>query len=173
MTQRIIETLNLPSLEDALREHGLFPDGPGEMADGELPEPDLSNALAMAETAQRRIDLVEGSDHANAMDKIHEETLKHAQDMMDLGYNVDMPRQRGIFEIATMMYARSIEAKNSKRDAQLKAMKLALDQRKLDLDEKKLRHDIGEQTVNAGATVTMGDRNEILKRMREHKTKND
>jgi len=117
----------------------------------------------------RRIDLVEGSDHANAMDKIHEETLKHAQDMMDLGYNVDMPRQRGIFEIATMMYARAIEAKNSKRDAQLKTMKLALDQRKLDLDEKKLRHEIGEQTVNAGVTVTMGDRNEILKRMREHK----
>ena len=171
MTQKICETLNLPSLEDALREKGLLPDAP-EDADDEPMDPALQDTLAIAEAAQERYMMISGHDHSKAMDDIHEETLKHAQDLMDLGYNTEITRQRGIFEIATMMYARAIEAKNSKRDAQLEAMKLALNQRKLDLLEKRLRHEIGEETVINNASVIIGDRNDILKRLKEHKENN-
>jgi len=91
-----------------------------------------------------------------------------------LGFNIDIPRARGIFEVATSMYGQAISAKNSKRDAQLKAMKLALDQRKLDLEEKKIKAQLGEteqNTIVSEATVIKEDRNELIKRLREQQKK--
>jgi hypothetical protein len=117
----------------------------------------------------------EGKDHSEAMYKVFNETLKHAQDLMDLGFNIDTRSMRGIFEVATNMYNTAISAKNSKRDAQLKAMKLALDQRKLDLDEKRIKSQLNEpeQPVleNGSGTVIVEDRNALIKRIRENAKK--
>ncbi|CAM6054461.1 unnamed protein product [Sphagnum tenellum] len=177
MTKGIIAALNLPSMEDVLREQGVLPDKSAEdvtddNVSSDVPDSELMRTVEMAQQAQTRLDMVEGTDHAIALDKVFTETLKHAQDLMDLGFNVDIPRARGIFEVAANMYGQAISAKNSKRDAQLKAMKLALDQRKLDLDEKRLNAQLGEtekNTIVGEATVIKEDRNELIKRMREKK----
>ena len=54
-------------------------------------------------------------------------------------------------------------------------MKLALDQRKLDLDEKKLKAQLGETTepkiIDGEATVIREDRNELIKRLRAQREK--
>jgi len=177
MTQGIEKIFNLPSMEDILKEKGVLPEEPIDETpsdefecDGE-PDPELMHTLEMA---QNRIDMVEGKDHSDAMDNLHKETLKHAQDLMDFGFNIDVSRARGIFEVAAAMYGRAIEAKNSKREAQLKAMKLALDQRKLDLDEKRIKAQLGEteaNTIPGEATIVREDRNEIIKRLREQAQK--
>ena len=178
MTQGIERLLDLPSMEDILREKGALPQNMSlEVTEEEqeyenIPDSALMRTVELAQQAQARLDMVEGKDHADAMDKLYNETLKHAQDLMDLGFNIDVPRARGVFEVATMMYGRSIEAKNSKRDAQLRSMKLALEQRKLDLDEKKLKAQLGEtitepKTIDGEATVIREDRNELIKRLRE------
>jgi hypothetical protein len=147
-------------LEDALREDGEHPFDGNENQENENKE--LSGLLDEAEKNAKRL---EGTDHEDAMDELYKETLQHAKDLMDLGYNVDMPRQRGIFEIATMMYSRAMEAKNSKRDAQLKLFKLMLDKRKLDMDEKKiLNSPDGSKTTDA---VIVEDRNTLIAMMRE------
>jgi hypothetical protein len=88
---------------------------------------------------------------------------------MTYGFNLDHPRARGIFEIAASMYGHAITAKNNKRDAQLKALKLALDNRRVDLEEKRTNHMIGQ--IEAQATtinddgVVVADRNEILRQI--------
>jgi hypothetical protein len=182
MTQGIERTLNLPPLEEALKEHGLIPETPIEENNGESAETNeidfdsgLAKTLELAQQAQDRLDMVEGKDHSEAMDKVFNETLKHAQDLMDLGFNIDTRSMRGIFEVATNMYNTAISAKNSKRDAQLKAMKLALDQRKLDLDEKRIKSQLNEpeQPVleNGSGTVIVEDRNALIKRIRENAKK--
>jgi len=165
VTQGIERMLNLPSLEDILREKGVLPEGESvePVNDTEIPNmlpenEELMRTVEMAKQAQSRLDMVEGIDHSEAMDKLHKETLKHAQDLMDLGFNIDQRSARGIFEVAVNMYGRAIEAKNAKRDAQLKSLKLALEQRKLELDEKRINAQIGEQ-----------DRNELIKRIREQR----
>lgn len=175
MTQGLDNLLNLPSMEEILKEKGVLPKveneiNPDEFVSEEETDNELLRTVEMAQQAQKRLDMVEGTDHSEAMDKLHAETLKHAQDLMDLGFNIDLPRARGIFEVAANMYGRAIEAKNAKRDAQLKAMKLALDQRKLDLEEKKLKLDYPEseqnKTIIGNGTIIKEDRNELIKRLR-------
>jgi len=179
VTQGIERMLNLPSLEDILREKGVLPEGETiePVNDTEIPNmlpenEELMRTVEMAKQAQSRLDMVEGIDHSEAMDKLHKETLKHAQDMMDLGFNIDQRSARGIFEVAVNMYGRAIEAKNAKRDAQLKSLKLALEQRKLELDEKRINAQIGEQdrnTIPGEGVVIREDRNELIKRIREQR----
>lgn len=102
-------------------------------------------------------DLMRGVDHDNSMDKVYDETIKHARDLMDFGFNVD-PRSAGrMFEIAATMYQRAIEAKTSKRDAQLKELKLIIEKNKL-----KKEDDV--PTENA---IIVEDRNELLRQLRE------
>jgi len=109
---------------------------------------------------------LEGTDHAVAMDGLHDEMLQHARDLMAYGFNIDHPRARGIFEIAASLYGHAITSKNSKRDAQLRAMKLALDAKRVDLEEKRTNGAIGLTTDSEG-TVLVEDRNELLRRIRQ------
>lgn len=156
INENIVDMLNLRPLDEVLKEKGVDAE--------ETPEPqtdvqlrDLSAKLAM----------IEGTDHGEAMDEMHMEILQHARDLMAYGYNIDHPRARGIFEIAAAMYSHAITAKNSKRDAQLKSLKLSLDRKRVDLEEKRTHHQIGNAIADSEGTILVEDRNELLRRIRQ------
>lgn len=166
MTRRLEDTLNLPHLDDLLKETGDMPDAPepdapAEPADNGASPHDMLNALQVAKNANAMMD---GRDHAEAMDKLYVETLRHAQNIVDLGFNVDQARAPRVFEVAAQFYKAAMDAKNSKRDAQLKAMQLMLNQQKLELDKKVAGKDPSTIEVDA---VVVEDRNELLKRLRD------
>lgn len=168
MTQGIENMLGLPSMEDILKTtEPTDEDAPAEIS--EIDEAKMNAVVSMAKQAETSLALTDaqaGDGHAHAMDEIHKETLKHARDLMDLGFNVDQRSAATIFEKATMMYKAATDAKNSKRDMQLKAMKLALETKKLELDEYKMRSELGEKVIETEHTI-IEDRNELIKRLRE------
>lgn len=168
MTQGIENMLGLPSMEDILKTTEPTDDeAPEEIS--QIDEAKMNAVVSMAKQAETALALTDasgGDGHAAAMDEIHKEMLKHARDLMDLGFNVDQRSAATIFEKATMMYKGATDAKNSKRDMQLKAMKLALDSKKLELDEYKMRTELGEKSVESEAFI-VEDRNELVKRVRE------
>jgi hypothetical protein len=179
MTRGLEEMLNLPSLDDLLKEeakekNALPVDEASEVEVQVAPEfgedtnaIDREGIISKLDQAQQTVDFVEGKDHGESMDLIFEETLKHSRDLMDYGYNIDHARARGIFEVATTMYKVALDAKNSKRDAQLKAMKLKLDQQRLEIDRIRLQgEDAQPATINTHAVI-VEDRNELIKRLRE------
>lgn len=177
MTKMIEHTLGLPSMEDILKTDQPEMDDASDQEpefeiDEEENEAGLRSAVELAEVAERQLAIQEGDGHAQAMDVIHDETLKTARDLVDLGFNVDQRSAATIFEKATMMYKAATDAKNSKREMQLKAMKLMLDKRKLDLEERKLQHEMGDVPVEAEATI-VEDRNELIRRIREEAKKGD
>ncbi len=105
------------------------------------------------------------------MDALHGEALRHARDLMDLGFNMEHGRARGIFEQAANFYKIGIDAKNSKRDAQLKAMRLVLDQQRVEIERVKAEA-AGGAAPGAGGpviqgTMVTGDRNELLRMLRD------
>lgn len=120
----------------------------------------------------KSVDLVlkttEGTDHEKSMDEIYQETLDHSRSLMDLGFNTDERSRRGIFEIAASMYKNALDAKNSKRDAQIKLMKLIQDQKKQEFEEMKWRVERGEDVGRPieGSATLVEDRNELIKRLR-------
>lgn len=175
MTRGIENMLNLPHLDDLLKDGTIsrhpqpdLNDDGGEAIDTDAFEAQLNDTLARAEKAGKRLAMIDGSDHADAMDDLYGEVRKHAQDLMDLGFNIDHARARGIFEVASSMYKNAMDAKNSKRDAELKAMKLSLDQKKLELDTMRVRHEMGAPAEGGTITeaVVVEDRNELIKRLR-------
>lgn len=176
MTQGLSNIFDLPSVEDILKEKGILTETVEENNENneneDFQDPSIIKTLELAQQAQARINLLDGTDHADAMDEIYKQTLKHSEDIMDLGFNVEHTRAAKFFESATMMYSRAIEAKNSKRKAQLDAIKLAMEQRKLDMDERRLKHDLGEtekNTIVSEGTIIKEDRNELIRRLRENR----
>ena len=89
MTKGICETLGLPDMEEILKEKGLIPETTIDAEEQEEIDHDeiknhteLLKTIEMAQAATDRLNMVEGKDHADAMDKVYDETLKHAQDLM-------------------------------------------------------------------------------------------
>lgn len=186
MTKGIEKMLNLPHLADVMEDRDVDYEGNSEHENEDEAdfEPGLLAGLPVSEI--EHYDLVaaleeklrdgEGADHEKAMDAIYTEMLTHARDIMDLSFNTDERSRRGLMEIATAMYKNVMDAKNSKRDAQLKLWDLIQKQKRLDFEEKKWRASMLEAKGKPGAISEPGavqatvqvieeDRNELIKRM--------
>jgi hypothetical protein len=126
------------------------------------PAPRTETALAEDRSTELLNKLMPGSDHGAAMDDMHDETIKHARDIADLAYNIDPSRARGMFEQAANFFKIAMDAKNAKRDAQLKAMKLMLDHKKFEFEKAQARGERADApTIDAQATV-VADRNDLI-----------
>lgn len=166
----IEDMLNLPYLEDILAEQNEEVSQDSEVEEivtNVLVEPDVSApavASSMIETFEDNIKMIGGESHAKNLEIIAKETLEHSRTLMDMAYNVDDRSRRGILEIAASMYKNTIDANNSKRDYELKLLKLLQDQRKLDLDERKWRAERGEDdsSPTISGPAIMADRNELI-----------
>ena len=167
INDNIVDMLNLRPLDEMLKEKGVDLDTP-ETPEA-TPDEEVQNAVSTLREISAKIAMIEGTDHSDAMDELHKEILGHARDLMSYGFNIDHPRARGIFEIAASMYAHAISAKNAKRDAQLKAMKLSMDKKRVELEEKRTNHQIGQANtmIATDGTILVEDRNELLRRLRE------
>jgi hypothetical protein len=163
--QGITDMLNLPSLEDVLKEKGIDVNAAPPV---ERDEPQIAHTIEKLHDLTARMKMVEGTDHTDAMDSLYKEILDHARELMSYGFNIDQPRARGIFEIAATMYGHAMSAANSKREAQLKTMRLSLERKKVDLEERRTNHALGQQaaTVDTDNTIIVEDRNELIKRLR-------
>jgi len=165
--QGITDMLNLPSLEDVLKDKGVHVDK--AQAPVDVDEPQIANTIEKLNTLTSRMAMAEGTDHSDSMDELYKEILGHARELMAYGFNIDQPRARGIFEVAASMYGHAMAAANTKREAQLKTMKLSLERKRVDLEERRTNHVIGQQaaTVDSNNTIIVEDRNELIKRLRE------
>lgn len=169
MNENIIEALNLRPLDEVLKDQGIdvYGDEP-PVEEVEDVEP-MDESQISLQDIKAKLQMIEGTDHAESMDDLHAEVLQHARDLMTYGFNLDHPRARGIFEIAASLYGHAMTAKNAKREAQLKAMKMSLDRRRVDLEEKRTNHVIGQIDASPAMSddgVVVADRNDLLRRIR-------
>lgn len=161
MTKHLDNAFGLPHLDDLLKEEGVLP-----ARAEEAPPVDTQAIVAGLHRAQKAVDMMDGTDHAKSMDEIFAETLDHARKVADLGYNIDPARAPRMFEVATGLFKVALDAKNSKRDAQLKAMQLMINQQKFELEKQQMTGEQAENTVETKGIV-VEDRNELIKRLRE------
>ncbi len=165
----IEHTLGLPSMEELLASDLERHDIEVEVEEDEIEDETVAvssrkSGLTLAEGMA--LGLHNGSDHADAMAEVYKDMLKTARDLVDLGFNVDTRSAATIFEKSAMFYKGAIDAMDSKRKRELDAMKLVLDSRKLENEEKRLNHELGEKPIDAEATI-LEDRNELIRRARE------
>lgn len=166
MTKHISETLGLPLLEDALRDAGVLPEATPEEPVENAPAMTLAAKLDEADAAAKRFASASGEDHERSMDSLNREALDNARQLFDLAMNMDHARARGMFEQSANFYKIALDAKNSKRDRQLKTLQLAIEQRRIELAEKKTKAELGEQDSSSKDVIVVEDRNELIRRMR-------
>jgi sugar diacid utilization regulator len=134
MSTKIQEALELPTLENLLKASAKDVADVNAEPEQDIPEEQDPLAMQLGEVLgtggavlpPEAVDEKEAKDHADSMDHIYEETLQHAKDLMDLGYNVDTRSAGRIFENSANMFKIALEAKNSKRKAQLDRIKLEM-----------------------------------------------
>jgi hypothetical protein len=162
MTKKLEELLNLPSSvsEDST---------PQEAIDFIR---DNQEIITEVDTAINKIDaalpLVRDLDNAadSELDELADLAKQHAEDLMDLGLNVD-PRFAGvIMQTAGTMLGHAITAKTAKMDKKLRMISLQLQKARLDhqinKDNKKGDTDPEDPVDGQGMVL---DRNELLKQI--------
>lgn len=161
MTRHLADAMGIPHLDDLLKEEGLIPQSSyidphqEEMAR-------RGNEIAAMERAADNLTL-EGRDHGEKCDTVHDEAIDNARKIVDLGFNIDPARAPRAFEVAANFYKLALDAANSKRDAQFKAKELLLKQQKLDLD-RRMAGEQSQETYEDKAAI-VEDRNELIKRL--------
>lgn len=154
MTKSLIETLNLPDFDPRAKQE-------------DDTDPNAAFITDNISNAEAALAMVDGRDHADSMDEIYKEVIEHAGAIMDLGWNVDHPRAARVFEVAAAFYKTAIDAKNSKREAQFKAMKMALDKQKLEMS----KGGTGP-VIESDSSLIIEDRNELIRQILEKKKDN-
>lgn len=162
MTKGLNDVFGLPSMDDILGETE-EDSSENEIVEVEAPLPVPSSPTdALVSTAMEQI-----NDHSKAMDTIYADTLKHAIDTAELAFDLDPARAPRMLEVSAIHYKTAMDAKNSKVDATMKMMKLINDNKKLQLDEQKMRHEMGTAITDKADVIMVEDRNTLLKRLRE------
>ena len=96
------------------------------------------------------------------MDDLATKAVKHYDDLMDLGMNVEPRFSAPIFDAASKLLGHAITAKTSKIDKKLKAMDLDIKRRRLEMQEKQANLTDDDETGSAREL----DRNSLLEILR-------
>lgn len=178
MTKKLEETLDLPSLSEALekaKENKQEEKDVAEEAEALELQETLSHlresqpstaegfkqALDAASTLENAVARhAEFKEHDDEMNEVSEEAMESYQTLMDYAMNCTPAHAGKIFETATQMLTIAMNARNSKSDKKLKVWRLQIEQARLMRDLEKQRDDTGE-IVDNGPGVK-GTRNAIL-----------
>ena len=102
------------------------------------------------------------------MDDLATKAVKHYDDLMDLGMNVEPRFSAPIFDAASKLLGHAITAKTSKIDKKLKALDLDIKRRRLEMQEKQANLDNDEEPGSAREL----DRNALLEMLRNDNNDN-
>lgn len=162
MTKKLEEILNLPKFTDedspTMEEAKVFIEENREMIT------QVDSAIDKLDAAMPSVRALDASD--DEMDELADYAKSKAEDMMDLGLNVD-PRFAGvILQTASSMLGMAITAKTAKIDRKLRTLQLQMQKAKLD---HQIAKDAGKEASATNAPLDgqgmVLDRNELLRQI--------
>lgn len=155
MTKKLEELFNLPAEDATIEETQSILEHNRELIH------DVDLAIDKIDAALPGVRDLETGD--SELDELAQLAKSKAEDLIDLGMNVD-PRFAGvILQTASQMLGHSITAKTAKLDKKLKMVQLQLQKAKFD-------HQVSKETKNDDEEIVEGkgivlDRNELLKQI--------
>lgn len=161
MTKKLEELLNLPSADSTQEESlAIFNENKDLLTE-------VDSAIDKIDAALPGVRDLDTGDQE--LDDLASLAKEKAQDLIDLGMNVD-PRFAGvILQTASQMLGHSITAKTAKMDKKLKMIQLQLAKAKHDHQIKKDAGKAAESDTPIDGQGIVLDRNELLKQILGHK----
>jgi len=157
MTKKLEELLNLPSFDATPEESAAM------IEENKLLLSEVNSAIDKIDAALPGVHDLDTGDQE--LDELAALAKDRAQDLIDLGMNVD-PRFAGvILQTASQMFGHSITAKTAKLDKKLKMVQLQLAKAKHDHQVKKDAGKAAESDAPIEGQGIVLDRNELLKQI--------
>ena len=167
MTKALEDELNLPRLEDALKE---LAETQGDETSAPVnPQVEkMANALANASpmAIAAATDPMGVQEHTMEADDVYDTAMKAHKDLMDLGFNVE-PKHAGAnaFTPALKALEIALKASQSKNKAKMDKIRLIMEQ---DKHAKEMGEGVedGEIIDNGGSSIT-ANRNDLMEKIRK------
>ena len=156
MSKGLSDTLNIKSLDEILQETEIDTFGEKE-EDDDTDQTSLMKFKEMTNTA-----------FSNNMKEVYDQAMAISGNLADLGNNIDPARAPRFFEVAAQHLKIAIDAAHSNRDSQLRLMKLIQDQRKLELEELKVKTELGDTSHLSADIIMVEDRNKLLEKLKKN-----
>lgn len=166
MTKALEDELNLPRLEDALRE--LAETQGEEVPTQASPEVEkMANALANASPTAiaKSADQAGVQEHQIEADEIYEHAMRAHKDLLDLGFNIE-PKHAGAnaFTPALKALEIALKASQSKANKKMERIRLIMEQEK---HTKEMGDGIEDgEIIDNGQTIT-ANRNDLMDKIRK------
>lgn len=157
MSKGLSDTLNIKSLDEILKESEIE-----EYIEEEDDSPSDGSLMRFKEMTN--------NEFAKDMKDVYDTALEISKNMVELGNNIDPARAPRFFEVAAQHLKIAIDASHSNRDAQLRLMKLIQDQRKLELEELRVKTELGDTSNLPTDIIMVEDRNKLLQQLRQNKS---
>jgi len=159
---RIEEVLNLPKLEDALRE---IEDQEKDEDDTDATEPASEREYEIAIQGSLDLSELDLSDkmlreHDREMDRVANEAFKHHETFMELSVDVPHKDAEAFVQGAVQMLTLAMNARKDKLDKRLRFERLQIDKERIDMQKQTTQAGIIE-----GEGSLLADRNELLDRL--------
>lgn len=161
MSKGLTDSLNMRSLEEILEET--------EETEEVVVVEEALPVIAPPEGALMSTDQMKGLEHSKKMDEIYVETLEVARKVVDMGMNIDPMKAPRMFEVANQLFKTAQDSAISKRDSELKLMKLIQDQKKIDIEHRRLSAELGDRDSISGDVIMVEDRNKLLAMLKQQK----
>lgn len=152
MTDKLTDTLDIPSLKEALEKELVEED--------EIVETAISTTVEAKSIFDTKEDI-----HDDEANDIIAKALDSYEEIILVGKNVNPEKSARIFEVAGQFLKISLEASNAKSDKYLKIAKLRLEARRLKIQ------DNTSDALNHGAEI-MANRNDLLKQLLDESREN-
>lgn len=167
MTKKLEEVFNLPDYDNFDVEEETVEE---PQQDENFTIDDIQKAIEEADKIDSALSPVRNLEALDSeMDDYANMSIAAFRDLMDLGQNVEDRHAAPIFDSASKMMANALTAKTAKMDKKLKMVQMQIQKEKLDLEMRRLDHQIekdkrgGDFTdAIAGEGEVIVDRNEII-----------
>jgi uncharacterized coiled-coil DUF342 family protein len=167
MTKALEDELNLPRLEDALRELAEEQEQE-EASEGHARVDIMANALAGVSPTALAVasDPMGVQEHTTEADDIYDQAMRAHKDLLDLGFNIE-PKHAGAnaFTPALKALEIALKASQSKTTKKMERIRMIMDQDKHDKEMGEGVED-GEILNTGGQTIT-ANRNDLMAKIRK------
>ena len=161
MTKAIEDELNLPRLEDALKEAA---GESGEVVDSSVEQ--MANALQNVDPSKMIDSDPSGVyEHEDETNEIYDLAMKAHKDLLDLGYNIE-PKNAGAnaFMPSAKFLEIALKASQSKTDRKMEQIKMVMEQ---DRHKKEMGETVEDAEAFDKTPSIVANRNDIMEKIRK------
>lgn len=154
MTKKLEDLLNIDHEDEGVKKELMIVDNNDALSD-------------LSDLDSKVMELSDVDQHSQEMEQISNKALENHDELMDMGRNADPKDAARLFEVSATMLKIAHDALSNKTKARLKAAELLTKKKVADQAKELEEADVIENVQHDEKPVLTGDRNDVLKKLKD------